>query len=214
MVRASPARLLLALPLAAEAPAPPLNVGTTAQLLVDDRLVASMTPGLSRRMHSPALTPIIRPDAPWEQGLAIGTIGTSVVQEGDGRLRLYYSLRNASLGCGEGDQPPCVAGAPPQPNFEPSAGPIRTALAESTDGGMVRAHSRALPHHPTTCHSRCMAPPLAAELVQAAAAPRGCHQPPRPHLPQLLRPQPRRQPAEYLRHRQRLHRPNGRAEHL
>lgn len=114
--------------------ATPIDIGSSTQLFADDFLVASETAGLIRRMHSPHMTPIIRPDAAWETGFAIGTIGTSVVRTGD-KLRLYYSLRNASLGCGHGDQPGCAAGAPPEPNFEPSAGPIRTAVAESDDNG-------------------------------------------------------------------------------
>ena len=115
-----------------------LNIGNTTQLFADDLLVANMTAGLTRRMHSPQLVPIVWPGsagASWESGFAIGTGATSVVQEAGGKLRLYYSLRNASLGCGSGDQPACSVHAPPQPNFEPSAGPIRTAIAESTDSG-------------------------------------------------------------------------------
>lgn len=121
----------------------PVDIGSTTQLFADDFLVDmslssmhSERGGLTRRMHSPHLTPIIRPDAAWEMGFAIGTGATSVVQRGS-KLRLYYSLRNATLGCGHGDQPACAAGAPPEPNFEPSAGPIRTALAESTDKGIT-----------------------------------------------------------------------------
>ena len=44
-------------------------------------------------------------------------------------------LRNRTLGCGTGDQPPCGHGYPPGPNYEPSAGRILTAYAQSTDGG-------------------------------------------------------------------------------
>ena len=79
----------------------PIDIGSSTQLFADDYLVASVTAGLIRRMHTPHMTPIIRPDAAWETGFAIGTIGTSVVQAGD-KLRLYYSLRNATLGCGHG----------------------------------------------------------------------------------------------------------------
>eukprot|EP01052_Picozoa_sp_SAG31_P036768 SAG31_NODE_4636_length_3080_cov_2.158672_2_plen_293_part_00 len=114
-----------------------LSIGNTTQLFADNFLIQYHN--LTRRMHSPQLVPIVWPGsagASWESGFAIGTGATSVVQdEAGGKLRLYYSLRNASLGCGFGDQPACSEDAPPQPNFEPSAGPIRTAIAESTDSG-------------------------------------------------------------------------------
>jgi hypothetical protein len=113
-----------------------LDVSVNTQLFADDRIVSSMH-NLSRTVHQPSTVRVVlRPDAPWERGFAIGIGATSVIKDDDtGKLRMYYSLRNASVGCGHGDQPPCTEHAPPQPNFEPSAGPILTALAESTDGG-------------------------------------------------------------------------------
>jgi hypothetical protein len=120
-------------------------IGTNeTQLLVDDAIIESAT-NLTRTMNTPdaAAVAAILPDAPWEQGFAIGIIGTSVVVDPAwpaGRMRVYYQLRNASLGCGEGDQPPCSTNpkvpSPKQPNFETkSSGPILTAVAESNDGG-------------------------------------------------------------------------------
>jgi hypothetical protein len=65
----------------------------------------------------------------------MGMGGTSVILD-DGKLRLWYSVRNSTLGCGFGDQPPCNASLPGQPNYEASAGNIYIGYAESVDGGL------------------------------------------------------------------------------
>jgi hypothetical protein len=113
-------------------------------LFVDDLIIES-TSSLTRTLNSPDTSfAAIRPDAKWERGYAIGIIGTSVVlieDEAVGKqiIRVYYTLRNASLGCGSGDQQPCPkhpdSWTPAEPNFEHSAGLIMTAVAESSDGG-------------------------------------------------------------------------------
>ena len=141
-----------------------LDIASSTQLFVDDFLVAQRV-NVTRTMHSPeaSFRVAIRPDAAWEKGYAIGVIGTSVVHVDDQgtdaahaptgtqaqaqaptqatsqapTLRVYYTLRNATLGCGCGDQPPCSGHYPPQPNFEPSAGPMLTAVAESSDLGVT-----------------------------------------------------------------------------
>lgn len=111
-----------------------MDIGDSVQLFVDDLLVADSN-NLTRVMHSPAVVQIaVAADAPWEQDFTIGIIGTSVVMDG-GKIRLWYQLRNKTLGCGHGDQPSCAERLPPQPNYEPSGGLILTAYAESTDGG-------------------------------------------------------------------------------
>ena len=127
------AQLLLKKPLKSEDES--VDAGSTIQLVADDFIIAS-TKNLTRTMHSPqaSFQTVIKPDAVWEADFAIGLVGTSVVVDGS-TIRMFYALRNRSLGCGHGDQPPCSAKLPPQPNYEPSAGQILTALAESTDGG-------------------------------------------------------------------------------
>ena len=113
---------------------PAIDIGDSIQLFADDLLVASST-NLTRTMHSPAVVQVaIAADAPWEKEFTIGIIGTSVVMDGD-KIRIWYQLRNNTLGCGHGDQPSCADGLPPEPNYEPSGGFILTAYAESTDGG-------------------------------------------------------------------------------
>lgn len=113
---------------------PAIDIGDSIQLFADDLLVASST-NLTRTMHSPAVVQVaIAADAPWEKEFTIGIIGTSVVMDGD-KIRIWYQLRNNTLGCGHGDQPSCADGLPPEPNYEPSGGLILTAYAESTDGG-------------------------------------------------------------------------------
>jgi hypothetical protein len=126
-----------------------INIGNSTQLFVDDFIVASMA-NLSRTMNRPVTDrQIIAADAPWEQGFTIGIIGTSVVLEDTGVIRVWYQLRNASLGherCGHTGQPPCRGAAGvPQPNYH--KGPILTALAESHDGG--RTFVKPLLHHYT-----------------------------------------------------------------
>ena len=114
--------------------APAIDIGDSIQLFADDLLVASST-NLTRTMHSPAVVQVaIAADAPWEKEFTIGIIGTSVVMDGD-KIRVWYQLRNNTLGCGHGDQPSCGDGLPPEPNYESSGGLILTAYAESTDGG-------------------------------------------------------------------------------
>jgi hypothetical protein len=114
-----------------------IDIGSALQLVADDFIIASLA-NLTRTMHSPqpSFQTVLKPDAEWEADFAIGLVGTSVVVDGP-KIRLYYALRNRSLGCGQGDQPPCAAKLPPEPNYEPTAGPILTALAESTDGGIT-----------------------------------------------------------------------------
>ena len=137
MARAPPLLLLLLSVGAGDADgaSAPIDIGNSTQLFVDDLLVAS-SESLTRTMHSPqpSFQTAITADAPWEADFAIGVIGTSVIAEA-GRIRVYYALRNKTLGCGHGDQPACSEKVPPQPNYEPSAGPILTAVAESTTGG-------------------------------------------------------------------------------
>jgi hypothetical protein len=117
------------------------NIGNSTQLFVDDFLVANSS-GLTRSMHSPDCSrAVVTADAPWEHNFTVGMIGTSVLMDG-GKLRVWYSLRNSTLGCrpanipaSKNDQPPCSAHDPPQPNYEASAGKIYIGYAESTDGG-------------------------------------------------------------------------------
>ena len=100
-------------------------VANTTQLLADDYIVESRSAGLTRSVHPPALSHVVlKPDAPWERGHAIGIVGTSVVDDGD-RLRMYYMLRNATLVNN--------SWGPPQPDFH--AKPLLTAYAESVDEG-------------------------------------------------------------------------------
>ena len=123
----------------------PLVLGANETALFVDDLVIESSSNVTRKFNTPDTSfAAIRPDAPWEQGYAIGIIGTSVVLIDDElsskqtTIRVYYTLRNSSLGCGSGDQPPCPkqqGPRPAEPNFEPSAGPIMTAVAESSDGG-------------------------------------------------------------------------------
>ena len=103
-----------------------MNVAGTTQLLFDDHIIASLA-GATRRVHSPDFTHIsLRADAEWERGFTIGIIGTSLVDDG-ATLRVWYSLRNASLVI-----PSSTPGVGPQPDYH--AKPILTAYAESSDG--------------------------------------------------------------------------------
>ena len=123
-------------------PAHAVDIGSSTQLFVDDLLVANSS-GLTRTMHSPDCSRVaVTADAPWERNFTVGMIGTSVLMDDDGKLRVWYSLRNSTLGCrpanvpaSKNDQPPCSAHDPPQPNYEASAGKIYIGYAESTDGG-------------------------------------------------------------------------------
>lgn len=102
------AALLLAFRLGAEG-APPwkpssntlraaVDVGTTTQLAVSPKIIAQTGAGLKRTMGRPSdLHTVISADAPWEQGFAIGVLGTSIVDSGGGHLQLWYSLRNRTL---------------------------------------------------------------------------------------------------------------------
>eukprot|EP01052_Picozoa_sp_SAG31_P054028 SAG31_NODE_14154_length_824_cov_1.342069_1_plen_152_part_00 len=116
-------------------------IGGTTQILVDDHIIASST-NLSRTLHSPVAVRAITADAEWERGYTMGVLGTSVLQDGL-KIRVWYTLRNNTIGCGASDQPPCSAHDPPQPNY--GIKPILTAYAESTDGG--RSFGKPLLHH-------------------------------------------------------------------
>ena len=78
--------------------APAVDVGTTVQLAVSPKIIAQAGTGLKRTMQRPSdLRTVISADAPWEQGFAIGVLGTSIVDRGGGHLQLWYSLRNRTL---------------------------------------------------------------------------------------------------------------------
>ena len=135
---------LLLVPAAAPQPPQPsaqsaaISIGNSTQLFVDDFLIQSKV-NLTRSMHSPDLSRVaIAADAPWERNYTVGMIGTSVILD-DGKIRLWYSLRNNTLGCRpanvprhQSDQPPCDAHVPPQPNYVAAAGNIYIGYAESS----------------------------------------------------------------------------------
>ena len=123
---------------AAAAQSAAISIGNSTQLFVDDFLIQSKV-NLTRSMHSPDLSRVaITADAPWERNYTVGMIGTSVILD-DGKIRLWYSLRNNTLGCRpanvprhQSDQPPCDAHVPPQPNYVTAAGNIYIGYAESS----------------------------------------------------------------------------------
>jgi hypothetical protein len=119
-----------------------LHIGNASQLFIDDLIIAS-TVNLSRSVHSPDCARVaIRADADWEKNLTIGLLGASLIADG-GKLRLWYPLRNSSVGCRPAgvsvfpasgdDRPNCSSHNPPEPNLE--AAPLYLAYAESADGG-------------------------------------------------------------------------------
>jgi hypothetical protein len=113
---ASATAALLATATAAQ---PPLDVGNVTQLFVDDFIVQSSS-NCTRTVH--VLKPsavAIKPDAAWEANSTIGVIGTSVLDDGSGRLRAWYTLRNKTNG------------------YDPTNETILSAYAESTDGGQT-----------------------------------------------------------------------------
>ena len=122
----------------------PIDIANSTQLFVDDFLIATKTANLVRSLHRPDCSRVaVTTDALWELNYTMGIGGTNVILHEDGRLQLWYSLRNSTLGCTKGkydphnDQPPCSAHGAPQPNFEPSAGNIYIGYAESTDSGLT-----------------------------------------------------------------------------
>ena len=105
-----------------------INISTTTQLFADDFLIANLSSSIVRHMNAPdASRVVIRPDAPWERGFAIGIIGTSVLEDG-GAIKMWYTLRNRTLRRPD----PSI---PPQPDYHHT--PILTAYAESHDGGVT-----------------------------------------------------------------------------
>ena len=135
MPNAAGAALLLLLVSAASAASPegkppPIAIGNATQLLLDDSLLGSLPPGLTRSFNTPSFDTVVvqaerLPLAPWEQGFTIEALGTSVVRHpGSGRLRMYYSLRWAALN---------AAGVPIS-HLSPKPEMYLTAIAESDDG--------------------------------------------------------------------------------
>ena len=100
-IAAPPMKLVLVKSLKSDDPvgnAPAVDVGTTVQLAVSPKIIAQAGTGLKRTMQRPSdLRTVISADAPWEQGFAIGVLGTSIVDRGGGHLQLWYSLRNRTL---------------------------------------------------------------------------------------------------------------------
>ena len=76
--------------------APPITVGTTKQLFLDDYLIASQS-NLSRQIH-PArkhpTNPVLEPTEPWERGSAI--LYGSVIRDGDKHRMWYYAGGNVA----------------------------------------------------------------------------------------------------------------------
>jgi hypothetical protein len=109
----------------------PIAVGNATQLLLDDALIATLSPELVRSFHAPSFDRVVvqadhLPLAPWERGFTIEALGTSVVlfPGQQARLRMYYSLRWAALNS-EGV---------PISHLAPSPEMYLTAIAESADG--------------------------------------------------------------------------------
>ena len=121
---------------------PPVHIGQATQLFIDDAIIAA-TANLTRTMHSPAMTRVVvTADAAWETkfNLTVGVLGASLVSDG-GKLKMWYPLRNSSLGCrkegvspSSNSQPNCSSNNS-QPNVD--AAPIFLAYAESTNGGQT-----------------------------------------------------------------------------
>ena len=117
-----------------------VHIGQATQLFIDDAVIAT-TANLTRTMHSPAMTRVVlTADAAWEKNLTIGVLGASIISEG-GKLRVWYPLRNSSLGCRPAGVPVSINSQPncssnnSQPNV--NAAPIFLAYAESVDGGLT-----------------------------------------------------------------------------
>ena len=74
----------------------PIDVGSSKQLFVDDMFVASRR-GVEFVMNPPYAfpDPVLIPEAPWEDPptMSFG-IYNSVLQEEDGRIRIWYSIRS------------------------------------------------------------------------------------------------------------------------
>lgn len=120
-----------------------IDIGSSKQLLVDHKFFESVE-GIELTVNPPRPTgeKVIVIDAPWEQGMRLGSYGT-VVDEG-GKVRLWYNVH---------------AGVPPPGQNPPFMG---MAYAESTDGvrftkpkvGLVewngsKENNLVIPHDPT-----------------------------------------------------------------
>ena len=75
----------------------PIDIGSSKQLFVDDRFIATGN-GVELVMNPPyqATEPVVTVDAPWEDpsDTSFG-IYSSVLREDDGRIRLWYHVRRA-----------------------------------------------------------------------------------------------------------------------
>ena len=98
---------------------PVLLAGNAPQLFVDDRLIAAAgSANLTRSTHSPDCSRVVvTADAEWEENMTVGVLGASVIRDG-GRLRLWYPLRNSTLGC----RP---AGVPVSVDDRPNCRPVQ-----------------------------------------------------------------------------------------
>ena len=108
----------------------PLNIGTSLQLVAVDDLIVASTANLTTTMHSPDVSRVAIESNP---GFAISTYSSALLDPVDGKIKIWYSMENNTLGCGHNFQPPCGKGLPPQPHYDDMRG-IRTAYAESDDG--------------------------------------------------------------------------------
>ena len=80
----------------------PLDIGSRKQLFVDDRFIPTCS-GVELVMNPPyqAAEPVVTAGAPWEDPSTTSLgIYSSLLQEEDGRIRLWYHVRKAGSGRG------------------------------------------------------------------------------------------------------------------
>ena len=92
----------------------PIDIGSSKQLFVDDKFIDSSR-GVSLVMNPPypSSEPVLIPDVPWEDNYGIYS---SVLQEDDGRIRIWYHA--------------CKKSSTPDPKLDRAY----VGYAESTDG--------------------------------------------------------------------------------
>lgn len=73
---------------------PPLQIGTTKQLLFDDWIVQQLSNG-QRATTTLHPTLVLQADAPWEAGYAVQAAG-GIVKEENGTVRLWYTIKGGA----------------------------------------------------------------------------------------------------------------------